>query len=167
MAPRRRRGCSRSGWGRKAFAAAALLPALRGTGLVGAGASLLSPELPPLNFGVLANWGGTNTPPYTTPGQLAAAAALEAVATKTGMSFVVSAGGNFLPDGLPGAPLAAPQNRRRRQPERLALECAGGARSAPPDRNRPPLFSVRPGGWTAAAGLRLEQRASAGHGCAG
>ena len=137
MAPRRRRGGGCSAAARVLGVAALLSPTLRGTGLAGAGASLLSPELPPLNFGVLANWGGTNTPPYTTPGQLAAAAALEAVATKTGMSFVVSAGGNFLPDGLPGAPL--PQRPRQRQSTPSA---AGprmrGWRARCPARSRPP-----------------------------
>jgi len=58
---------------------------------------------PGLTFGVLSNWGGQGTSPYTTPGQVAAAAALEAVAAATKAAFVVSAGGNFLPQGLPGA----------------------------------------------------------------
>lgn len=58
---------------------------------------------PGLTFGVLSNWGGQGTVPYTTPGQVAAAAALEAVAAATKAAFVVSAGGNFLPQGLPGA----------------------------------------------------------------
>ena len=60
-----------------------------------------------LTFGVLSNWGGTDAPPYTTPGQVAAAAGLEAVAAATDMSFVLSAGGNFLPAGLPVGGIAS------------------------------------------------------------
>ena len=54
-----------------------------------------------LVFGMLTDGGGTDEPPYTTPEQLAAAAALETVAAAHSMAFVVSAGGNFLPSGLP------------------------------------------------------------------
>ena len=54
-------------------------------------------------FGVLGNWGGISTAPFNTPGQVAAAAGLETVAAATDMLFLVSTGGNFLPNGLPRA----------------------------------------------------------------
>ena len=66
-------------------------------------AAVASPVAPGNTFGVLGNWGGTDTAPYSTPGQVAAAAGLEAVAAATNMLFLVSTGGNFLPTGLPRA----------------------------------------------------------------
>ena len=65
--------------------------------------ALAAPVAPGNTFGVLGNWGGTDTAPYSTPGQVAAAAGLEAVAAATNMLFLVSTGGNFLPTGLPRA----------------------------------------------------------------
>lgn len=55
---------------------------------------------PALTFGALSDWGGTDEPPYTTPGQLAASESLELLARETDMKFIATAGGNFLPTGL-------------------------------------------------------------------
>ena len=71
--------------------------------LPGSLGSLRAPAPAPqklLTFGLISDWGGTDVYPYTTPGQLTAADALEAVAQDMGFEFVVSAGGNFLPAGL-------------------------------------------------------------------
>ena len=57
----------------------------------------------PLTPACAGNWGGAGVAPYTTLGQLQAAAGFEAIAADTDMSFVISTGGNFLPVGLPGA----------------------------------------------------------------
>jgi hypothetical protein len=85
-----------------------------------------------VTFGALANWGGTGVPPYTTPGQVAAAASLEAVAAVTDMQFLLSAGGNFLPQGLPGAPPRAPQGAgHRRVRLRRTHACGAGGGAAP------------------------------------
>lgn len=55
-------------------------------------------------FAVVSDWGGVGTPPYTTPSQLAVAGAMETVGSATDFSFVLSAGNNFRPVGLQGAP---------------------------------------------------------------
>jgi len=59
----------------------------------------MGPFLNSILFAALSDWGGQSTAPWTTPGQLEAAASLSRLATKPG--FVVSAGGNFLSEGLP------------------------------------------------------------------
>ena len=65
-----------------------------------------------LVFAALSDWGGQAQMPFTTPGQLAAAAALGRVADTQRPKLVVSAGGNFLPQGLPGtAPRLAARPR--------------------------------------------------------
>jgi hypothetical protein len=56
-----------------------------------------------LVFAALSDWGGQAQEPFTTPGQLAAAASLGRVAAEQRPKLVLSAGGNFLPQGLPGA----------------------------------------------------------------
>jgi hypothetical protein len=56
-----------------------------------------------LVFAALSDWGGQSELPFTTPGQLSAAAALARVADVQHPKLVVSAGGNFLSQGLPGA----------------------------------------------------------------
>lgn len=69
-----------------------------------------SPKTPPSSplgfvfFGI-ADWGGQEIAPYTTPGQLAVASAMGVVAAESGNhpAFVVAAGDNFYMDGLPGA----------------------------------------------------------------
>ena len=77
----------RSSSGRCATLAVAALAACGG--LPEISASLRAPPsstaavtttVPTLTFGVLSDWGGTDQPPYTTPGQVAAAGALEEVA---------------------------------------------------------------------------------------
>ena len=56
-----------------------------------------------LPFFALSDWGGQSTAPFTTPGQLSAAAALATVATSSASTFIVSPGGNFYGDGIQGA----------------------------------------------------------------
>jgi hypothetical protein len=56
-----------------------------------------------LVFAGLSDWGGCTGEPYTTGGQLSAAGALARVAETAKPRLVVSAGGNFLDQGLPGA----------------------------------------------------------------
>jgi hypothetical protein len=56
-----------------------------------------------LAFFALSDWGGQTSAPYTTPGQLAAAASLGRLADQVRPKLVLSAGGNFLDQGLPGA----------------------------------------------------------------
>ncbi len=56
-----------------------------------------------LVFAALSDWGGQSEAPFTTPGQLSAATALGRVAGSLRPKLVVSAGGNFLDQGLPGA----------------------------------------------------------------
>jgi hypothetical protein len=73
-----------------------------------------------LVFAALSDWGGQAESPFTTPGQLASAAALGRVADTERPKFVVSAGGNFLPQGLPGA--------TPRRAARAAPPCAGERR---------------------------------------
>ena len=56
-----------------------------------------------LAFFATSDWGGQAAAPYTTPLQLAMAEAMGHVSASFHPHFVVSAGGNFLPGGLPGA----------------------------------------------------------------
>ena len=56
-----------------------------------------------LAFFALSDWGGQSSAPYTTPGQLAAATSLGRLADEVRPKLVLSAGGNFLDQGLPGA----------------------------------------------------------------
>jgi len=56
-----------------------------------------------LLFAALGDWGGQSAFPFVTAGQTAGAASLAAVAAAQHLDFVVSAGGNFLSAGLPGA----------------------------------------------------------------
>jgi hypothetical protein len=69
-------------------------------------------ELEVVSLLVVGDWGGQSADPYTTPGQLAAAAAMATVATASESTFVLSAGGNFYGDGIQGARLG----RRARAP---------------------------------------------------
>ena len=55
-----------------------------------------------LTFFATSDWGGQGTAPYTTPLQLAMAEAMGHVGSSFHPKFVLSAGGNFLPAGLPG-----------------------------------------------------------------
>jgi hypothetical protein len=57
----------------------------------------------PAVYAVLSDWGGSGVAPFTTPGQVAASKALNAVCASQSCKAVLSAGGNFLPGGLPGA----------------------------------------------------------------
>ena len=57
----------------------------------------------PAVFAVLSDWGGTNSTPYTTAGQVAASKAMNSVCSVNGCKAVLSAGNNFLPNGLQGA----------------------------------------------------------------
>jgi hypothetical protein len=116
---------------------------------------------------VVGDWGGQSADPYTTPGQLAAAAAMATVATASESTFVLSAGGNFYGDGIQGAsrawggahgapggmpkgggkraagrPLARAAGRRLRRARRAAPRgghsCAASARGGRGVRAGPP-----------------------------
>jgi hypothetical protein len=97
---------------RRAAPLAALL--LSGGGAAAAGllkaesASVAPPQ--PLVFFATADWGGEQAAPFTTPGQLAVAAAMGTLAAEAGShpSFMLAAGDNFYMDGLPGASRAPP-----------------------------------------------------------
>ena len=80
-------------------AAGALRVALAACAAAGAAASATGPTA----FAAISDWGGTNKPPYTTPAQMAVAGALDTVVAKNNIEFVLSAGNNFMPNGLPGA----------------------------------------------------------------
>jgi len=56
-----------------------------------------------MSFFATSDWGGQAAAPYTTPLQLQMAASMGHVSASFHPHFVVSAGGNFLPGGLPGA----------------------------------------------------------------
>ena len=56
-----------------------------------------------LTFFATADWGGQEAAPYVTPLQVAMAEAMGRVSASFHPKFVLSAGGNFLPAGLPGA----------------------------------------------------------------
>ena len=55
-----------------------------------------------VSFMVIGDWGGSPVAPYTTAGQLQAAAGLAKIAASTASTFIVSPGGNFY-GGLDGA----------------------------------------------------------------
>jgi hypothetical protein len=80
--------------------------ALRAALVAGAAATACASATGPTAFAAISDWGGTNAPPYTTPAQMAVAGALETVVSKNNVEFVLSAGNNFMPTGLPGAWLA-------------------------------------------------------------
>ena len=80
-------------------AAGALRVALAACAAAGAAASATGPTA----FAAISDWGGTSKPPYTTPAQVAVAGALDTVVAKNNIEFVLSAGNNFMPNGLPGA----------------------------------------------------------------
>ena len=61
----------------------------------------------PSVFAVLSDWGGSSTAPYTTVGQVAAGAAMNYVCAQVTCKAVLTAGGNFLPAGLPQGQTAA------------------------------------------------------------
>jgi hypothetical protein len=63
------------------------------------------PPPQPLCFFAIADWGGEQLPPYTTPGQLAVASTMGTVSAEAGShpAFVLAAGDNFYMDGLPGS----------------------------------------------------------------
>jgi hypothetical protein len=69
--------------------------------LVAANASSASDPNSPTVFAALSDWGGTGAAPFTTPAQLALASALANVSEANDVQFVLSAGNNFLPAGLP------------------------------------------------------------------
>ncbi len=71
-----------------------------------------------LTFFATADWGGQEVAPYTTPLQLEMANAMGRVSASLHPKFVVSAGGNFLPAGMPGAPRAPCRARRGWAPGR-------------------------------------------------
>lgn len=76
------------------------------------------------SFMVIGDWGGSPSAPYTTPGQLAAAASMAKVAVEQLATFVVSPGGNFY-GGLQGARLDAAS--RGRVPARVRAPFTRGA----------------------------------------
>lgn len=81
------------------------------------------------SFMIIGDWGGSPVAPYTTPGQLAAAAAMAKVAVEQLATFVVSTGGNFY-GGLLGARLNA--SSRGRVPAPLRSRLTLGADGADP-----------------------------------
>jgi hypothetical protein len=87
----------------------ALLAAASGAGCALFGLRSGPPAVPPLQplcFFAIADWGGEQLPPYTTPGQLAVARTMDNVSSQAGShpAFVLAAGDNFYMDGLPGVP---------------------------------------------------------------
>lgn len=79
------------------------------------------------SFMVVGDWGGSPVAPYTTPGQLAAAAAMAKIAVEQLATFVVSPGGNFY-GGLQGARPDA--SSRGRVPVSFRAYAAGSAARA-------------------------------------
>jgi hypothetical protein len=57
----------------------------------------------PTVFAAISDWGGSGAWPFTTAAQLAVAEAMATVGAANDISFVVSAGNNFMPAGLPSA----------------------------------------------------------------
>jgi len=97
------RGAARAG--ALAAAAAAVLCAWPGGVLAkmqwgGAKVEALNNEV--TSFMVIGEWGGSAASPYTTAGQLAAAAGLAKIAVEQAATFILSPGGNFY-GGLQGA----------------------------------------------------------------
>ena len=84
-------------WGIKQAASGLALSLL----LVAANASSASDPNSPTVFAALSDWGGTGVAPFTKPAQLAVASALANVSEANDVQFVLSAGNNFLPAGLP------------------------------------------------------------------
>jgi len=74
------------------------------------------PPMQPLCFFALADWGGEQLAPFTTPGQLAVASTMGTVAALPGShpSFVLAAGDNYYMSGLPGLQPAVLARARRR-----------------------------------------------------
>lgn len=114
MAPRR--GARLAGIGRLLFLAALAIreaaaesfrPRSRKLFPFWGGSSAEQTAANPLSFVFfgIADWGGQQLPPYTTPGQLAVADMMGVVAAESGNhpAFVIAAGDNFYMDGLPGA----------------------------------------------------------------
>jgi hypothetical protein len=116
-------------------------------------------------FIALSDWGGTDQAPFTTPSQQAVASAMQSVGVSTDLSFVVSAGNNFMPGGLQGATLRvgrpnggggargggasgggaaralrAADNTHARPP---VLRAAAARAAAPPDAPRAPQATRR------------------------
>ena len=79
------------------------------------------------SFLVVGDWGGQAAAPYTTPGQLAAAAGMSKIAASEAAAFIVSAGGNFY-GGLPGATALGGPSPVRRSARRPSADC--GRRAA-------------------------------------
>jgi hypothetical protein len=55
-----------------------------------------------LSFFAVSDWGGQAAAPYTTPLELDMASTMGHIGASFHPRFVLSAGGNFLPGGLPG-----------------------------------------------------------------
>jgi hypothetical protein len=53
------------------------------------------------NFLVVGDWGGQDTPPYTTPGEIAAAGGMAAISSALNAKFVIGLGDNFYYTGAP------------------------------------------------------------------
>lgn len=65
-------------------------------------ASAKDPDAPTA-FAAISDWGGIGVAPFTSSGQMAVATALVEAGQANGYQFVLSAGNNFLPTGLPRA----------------------------------------------------------------
>ena len=98
--------------------------ALRALLVAGGAACAAASATGPTAFAAISDWGGTNVAPYTTPAQVAVAAALDTVVAKNNVEFVLSAGNNVIPNGLPGA------WPRPRQRQRATSRHARAARAA-------------------------------------
>jgi hypothetical protein len=85
-------------------------------------------ELEVVSLLVVGDWGGQSADPYTTPGQLAAAAAMATVATASASTFVLSSGGNFYGDGIQGAPLGEGTRAHMPRPKKGGSGARGGVR---------------------------------------
>ena len=65
-----------------------------------------------LTFFAVSDWGGQEVAPYTTPLQVAMAETMGRVSASFHPKFILSAGGNFLPAGMPGASRRRPAHAR-------------------------------------------------------
>ena len=72
-----------------------------------------------LTFFAVSDWGGQEVAPYTTPLQVAMAETMGRVSASFHPKFILSAGGNFLPAGMPGA--------SQRRPARVRAPSTGRA----------------------------------------
>ena len=54
----------------------------------------------PLNFLVMADWGGQPTAPFTTPAELSTAAGMGRIAETVNASFALAVGDNFYSSGI-------------------------------------------------------------------